>query len=185
MGAVPVPVPCGGRVTLARFRSSNHPQQVAVHGARPDIDDRATTPEVFDPLNDRFRFTVDAAASAENAKLPRYWSVEDDGLAQAWWGERVWCNPPYSNIRPWVEKAWAETGVQPFAATLVVMLLPANRTEQKWWHDLVEPYRDRGLGLSVEFIPGRLRFLKPGDTVVPPNSRPPFGCCLLVWESVR
>ena len=94
-------------------------------------------------------------------------------------GERVWCNPPYSSIEPWVRKAWAEHGV----AECIVMLLPANRTEQTWWRDLVEPYRDRvGSPLRTEFIPGRLRFLKPGATTIGANERPPFGCCLLIWQ---
>lgn len=63
------------------------------------------------------------------------------------------------------------------------MLLPANRTEQTWWHELVEPHRDRaGSPLTVEFLPGRLRFLKPNQKRIGPNERPPFGCCLLVWS---
>lgn len=61
------------------------------------------------------------------------------------------------------------------------MLLPANRTEQGWWQRLVEPHRDRGAGLRTEFIAGRLRFLRRGETEIAPNNRPPFGCVLLVW----
>ncbi len=64
------------------------------------------------------------------------------------------------------------------------MLVPANRTEQAWWQDLVEPYRDgrdQRYNFHVEFLRGRLRFIEPGDTEVRPNARPPFGCCLLIW----
>ena len=62
------------------------------------------------------------------------------------------------------------------------MLLPANRPEQPWWQTWVEPYRDRpGSPLTVRFLPGRLRFIKPGATEIKPNERPPFGCCLLIW----
>jgi hypothetical protein len=60
------------------------------------------------------------------------------------------------------------------------MLLPANRTEQGWWQRQVEPYRREG-SLAVEFLPGRLRFIKHGHDRVEPNQRPPFGCCLLIW----
>ena len=106
------------------------------------------------------------AASDANAKCPRFWTEDDDGLAQPWAGERVWCNPPYSfpNLRAWVAKAWQEwTAADPPA--LIVMLLPANRTEQQWWQELVEPYRDRpGSDLRVEFLPGRMRFLAPAQT---------------------
>ena len=62
------------------------------------------------------------------------------------------------------------------------MLLPANRTEQGWWQDLVEPHlRDRRSDFRVEFLRGRLRFINSGDTKIRPNQRPPFGCCLLIW----
>ncbi len=92
--------------------------------------------------------------------------------------ETVFCNPPYSSIEPWVRKAWLEAD----RALGIVMLLPANRCEQKWWQQQVEPHRDRaGSGLRVEFLPGRMRFIKAGQLDVGPNERPPFGCCLLIW----
>jgi phage N-6-adenine-methyltransferase len=91
-------------VSLVGFSAQNHPQQTV----KPEVDDRAITDEDFAPLHKRFRFTIDAAASPTNAKLPRYWTRDDDALTQSWAGERVWCNPPYSDIRPWVEKAWRE-----------------------------------------------------------------------------
>lgn len=165
-------------MSLVKFHARNHRQQVLLRGADPQVDDRATTPEVFDPLHARFSFTVDVAASEHNAKLPRFFSLDEDGLEQTWEGERVWCNPPYSNIAPWIEKAWAESD----RAELIVFLLPANRTEQTWWQDMVEPYRDRSeSSLRVEFLRGRLRFIARGKTEVGPNERPPFGCCLLIW----
>jgi len=124
-------------------------------------------------------FTLDVAAAAHNAKCERYFDLETNGLSQSWAGERVWCNPPYSAIEPWVRKAWAEAPL----TRGIVMLLPANRTEQKWWQGLVEQRRDRpGSGLSVEFLPGRMRFIKAGALEVGPNERPPFGVCLLIWE---
>lgn len=64
----------------------------------------------------------------------------------------------------------------------IVMLLPANRVEQKWWQEHVEPYRDRPDGrLRVRFLPGRMRFERPGAVVGPKGDRPPFGCCLLIF----
>jgi phage N-6-adenine-methyltransferase len=136
--------------------------------------------EDFAPLNAEFNFTVDAAASPSNAKLPRYWTRENDALTMPWAGERVWCNPPYSAIRPWVRKAWDEIG-----AELIVMLLPANRTEQGWWQELVEPWRDTGDHFRVTFLPGRMRFDRPGAVIGPKGDRPPFGCCLLIWGASR
>jgi phage N-6-adenine-methyltransferase len=170
-------------MTLVGFKAQNHRQQVGKRGANPKVDDRATTPEVFSPLHKRFNFTIDAAASAENTKCPRFYSIDDDGLAQSWWQERVWCNPPYSNIEPWIEKAWSEWR-DSAGPELIAMLLPANRTEQGWWQRQVEPHlRERRADFHVEFMPGRLRFLAPGALEIKPNERPPFGCCLLIWSN--
>lgn len=164
------------------FVARNHPQQTAARGALDEVDDRGTDPALFATLAARFGgFTLDAAAAPHNAKCSRYFTRADDGLAQPWAGERVWVNPPYSDCRAWAAKAWTEP-----ATPLIVMLLPANRTEQRWWQDLVEPYRDRpGSPLRVEFLPGRIRFIRPGTDTIGPGERPPFGCCLLIWEGPR
>lgn len=165
-------------MTLVGFKANNHPQQTRYAGSNPDVDDRALPADDFAVLNTRFRFTVDVASSVENRKLDRHWTAKENGLLQSWAGERVYCNPPYSNIGPWIEKAWSER-----LAKLTVMLLPANRTEQKWWQDGIEPFRDRaGTVLKVEFMPGRLRFLKAGQKTIGPNERPPFGCVLCIWN---
>lgn len=166
--------------SLVGFKAQNHPQQ----RAKDEVDDRQVTPADFAPLNDRFGFTIDVAASDTNALLPRYWTVAHDALSMSWAGERVWCNPPYSNIEPWLEKAWHEW-VSP-GADLIVMLLPANRTEQGWWQRNVEPsLRLRNTegrsNLRVEFLAGRMRFIRPNAVIGPKGDRPPFGCCLLIW----
>lgn len=162
-------------MSLVGFKAQNHPQQQP----KDTVDDRAIKMADFLPLHERFRFTIDAAASPTNARLPRFWTLEDDALSQSWAGERVWCNPPYSDIAPWVNKAWAEAE----HAEVIVMLLPANRTEQVWWQEMVEPYRDRpGSPLRTEFFRGRLRFIAHDATEVGMNERPPFGCCLLIWN---
>lgn len=197
-------------MALTGFKAQNHPQQTGKRGAKPEVDNLATPPEMFAPFHDRFRFTIDVAALPHNTKLERYFAPPGarglgagargiNGLECSWAGERVWCNPPYSEIEPWVQKAWEESA----RADLIVMLLPANRPEQGWWQRWVEPYRDRhidcgycGSGqwpaptfgdggerppLRVEFIAGRPRFIKHGFDKVEPNQRPPFGCCLLIW----
>ena len=165
-------------MTLSGFKAKNHPQQVRYSGSNPDVDDRALPPSDFAKLNERFGFTIDVASSDENTKCERHFTIEDNGLEKSWRNERVYCNPPFSEIMPWVRKAWLER-----TAELIVMLLPANRTEQKWWQEGIEPFRDRvGSVLQVEFMPGRIRFLKPGQTHIGPNERPPFGCVLCIWD---
>jgi phage N-6-adenine-methyltransferase len=170
-------------MTLAGFKATNHPQQTGKRGATDAVDDRGTDPEFFEPLSERFGgFTLDVAAAAHNTKCNLYYDREADGLASAWYG-RVWCNPPYSDCGAWVRKAWDEWRRDDHPE-LIVMLLPANRVEQRWWQEHVEPYRDRpGSPLRVEFLPGRMRFIRPNWTPGPKGDRPPFGCCLLIWQS--
>ena len=167
-------------MSLVGFKAENHPQQTGKRGAKDATDDRGTDQAFFDATSERFGgFTLDVAAAPHNAKAPLYYTRDDDGLHQRWSG-RVWCNPPYSDCGAWVSKAWHEWARTDVA--LIVMLLPANRVEQAWWQDSVEPYRDRPRSpLRVEFLRGRMRFDRPGWTPGPKGDRPPFGCCLLIW----
>lgn len=165
-------------MSLVGFKAQNHPQQQR----KDKVDDRAITLQDFLPLHEKYQFTIDTAASKGNARLPRYWTAKEDALTKSWAGERVWCNPPYSDIRTWVDKAWIEWRSDD-SPELIVMLLPANRTEQAWWQDLVEPYRHHAVEpLRVEFLRGRMRFERPNAIIGPKGDRPPFGCCLLIWE---
>ena len=109
----------------------------------------ATPQDFFDKLNDEFHFTLDAAASPDNAKCPVYFTEEQNGLAQNWGGHTVWCNPPYCRkTGAWVKKAWEE---HQRTGCTVVMLLP-SRTDVRWFHDYI-------LGKAeIRFIKGRLKF---------------------------
>ena len=109
----------------------------------------ATPQDFFDKLNDEFHFTLDAAASPDNAKCPVYFTEEQDGLAQSWGGHTVWCNPPYCRkTGAWVKKAYEEHRC---TGCTIVMLLP-SRTDVRWFHDYI-------LGKAeIRFIKGRLKF---------------------------
>lgn len=165
-------------MSLVGFKARNHPQQQV----KDTVDDRGTTAEFFAQMTARFGpFDLDVAAAPHNAKCDRYYTIEDNGLEQRWNARQIWCNPPYSNIAEWVGKAWYVWRTS-WQIERIVMLLPANRTEQGWWQTHVEPHRDRpGSALHVEFLPGRMRFDRPGVVIGPKGDRPPFGCCLLIW----
>lgn len=106
----------------------------------------ATPQEFFDRLDAEFNFTLDAAATLENAKCSRFFTEKDNGLIQSWKGERVFCNPPYGReIGKWIEKAALEP------SELTVMLIPA-RTDTKAWHRWIFGKAE------IRFIPGRLKF---------------------------
>jgi len=51
--------------------------------------DWETPPDLFNRLDAIYHFTMDACAEQGNTKCARYFSPEDDGLAQSWAGEVV------------------------------------------------------------------------------------------------
>jgi len=166
-------------VSLVGRPAENHPQQVGKRGALDKVDDRRTPLDLWNRLNDEFAFTLDAAASDDNALCANYYTVEDNGLERSWGNQRVWCNPPYSDCKAWVEKAWRAWAIE--WAFSIVMLLPANRTEQAWWQDFIEPYR--GKTIETRFLRGRLRFDTPSHSYDDPRgNRPPFGNVLVIWR---
>jgi len=114
--------------------------------------DWETPPDIFEPLHAEFHFTLDAAASANNAKAAKFFDEHDDGLLQDWGREIVWLNPPYgegaAKLSDWVEKSYRAS----LAGATVVLLIPA-RTNTNWFHDLC---LDKG---EVRFIRGRPRFI--------------------------
>ena len=70
-----------------------------------------TPQELFDRLDREFHFTLDPASTHENAKCAKHYTQEENGLAQDWRGETVFCNPPYGRELPlWIEKAAKSAG---------------------------------------------------------------------------
>ena len=112
-------------------------------------DEWSTPDDLFAALDKEFHFDLDPCANADNHKCERYFTKEDDGLAQSWEGHRVFCNPPYGRaIWKWVAKAYEEGTKK---NTLVVLLIPA-RTETTYFHDYILHHAE------IRFIRGRLRF---------------------------
>lgn len=106
-----------------------------------------TPQDTFDKLAAEFGpFTLDVCATSDNAKCQRYYTREDDGLAQPWDGV-CWMNPPYGRgIKAWMRKAYEASR----SGATVVCLVPA-RTDTAWWHD----YAMKG---QIRFLRGRLKF---------------------------
>ena len=129
-----------------------------------------TPQDFFDELHEKYEFTLDAAASDENAKLPNYYTVEDDALKQKWEG-RVFVNPPYGReIKHWVKKAYEES-LQPHNEC-VVMLIP-SRTDTIYWHEYIF-----GKAKDIDFLKGRLKFEIDGE----PRDAAPFPSALITYS---
>src|SRR5262245_15118842 len=100
-----------GRVRCpALFDSRRTMTNVVSPNKKKPSPDWITPQALVDVLNLDYRFTLDPAASRENAKCPRFYTREDDGLSKSWAGERVFCNPPYGAETP----AWVEKGVREY-----------------------------------------------------------------------
>jgi phage N-6-adenine-methyltransferase len=88
-------------------------------------DEWETPPEIVRLAHSLFGvFDLDVAATEANRKGRLWYSLENDGLRLPW-DRKWWCNPPYSRISPWVEKAAS-------AEVPGVMLLPCD-SSTRWW----------------------------------------------------
>ncbi len=96
-----------------------------------------TPDDLYNILDNEFHFDFDPCP--ENSKF--------DGLTISW-KKSNYCNPPYTNQKAWVEKAYNES----LKNKTCVMLLPA-RTDTKLFHDFIFKKAH-----EIRFIKGRLRF---------------------------
>lgn len=72
---------------------------------RPKNDECYTPQWVFDAMGLRFDLDVAAPTDRKQISVPadRFYTEADNGLVQPWTG-RVWMNPPFSKITPWIHK---------------------------------------------------------------------------------
>jgi len=132
-------------------------------------DQWATDRAVLARLAEEFGpFDLDVCADAQNTAAPRWFSAEQDGLAQIWTARGVWMNPPYGRtIGLWIRKA--ADSVSDGHCRRVVCLIPA-RTDTRWWQQVVMPR-----AALIRFVPGRLRF---GSAITPA----PFPSAVVIFD---
>lgn len=128
-----------------------------------------TPQELFDELDAEFHFTLDPCAEPRTAKCKKFYTKEDDGLAQDWTGETVFCNPPYSDKQQteWVKKCY-EHGRN---GGIAVMLIPA-RTDTKRFHEYIYGKAE------IRFVRGRIKF---GDS----KNSAPFPSMIVVFKKEK
>ena len=67
-------------------------------------DDYYTPKWIFDEL--KLSFDLDPASppgGIPHIPVANYYTQKEDGLSQDWFG-RIWMNPPFKGVKPWVEK---------------------------------------------------------------------------------
>lgn len=123
----------------------------------------ATPPDLYASLNAEFHFTYDPC--------PIDWKEGDaDGLTTEW-GSSTFCNPPYSKVSKWIQKAHAEWK----KGKTVVMLINAI-TDTIAFHEYIYGQAD------LRFLKGRICFLNPAEpTKKQPN---PKASMLVVFRAM-
>lgn len=128
-------------------------------------DDWETPKDLFTLLDGIFHFSLDAAASPENALCQRYITEEQNALTTDWhqllqdsraMTDTVFLNPPYGAkiLTPFMKKVEEE-----YNKGLTIVTLTAARTETKFFRIIWERAR------YIIFVYQRLKFELQGQTV--------------------
>ncbi|EKN1292357.1 DNA methylase [Escherichia coli] len=100
---------------------------------------------IFRNLHREFSFSLDGAATKHDTLLPRF---TDDIHNQSWDGERVFCNPPYSDTKTFLAKAPE--------ADLAVFLIPYRPHTSYWLRHIYSNnhcHEIRILHRAVKYLP--------------------------------
>lgn len=146
---------------------------------------------VFENLNAEFAFVADMAADESNCLVPLHYNQESNSLSFEWAEELnqffpsvrswVWCNPPYSNPKPWVEKALEaqKNGLG------VVMLLNAD-TSTEWFYKALTGVSEirhvTGYRQGGSFKNGRIQFMESDTLKASSNNKAQF---ILVFDPFK
>lgn len=134
------------------YRSSNTPESIR---------DLWQTPRwLFNAVNRNLHFVCDIAASSDNKLTHRYITENEDAFKydfSEFQGMYVWCNPPYSDVTPWIDLAIKNRNEHNVGT---VLLIPAD-TSVRWFSKCVDEAD------QITFITnGRVNFVR-ADTGVP------------------
>lgn len=168
-------------------------------------DEWETPLELYKELHREFDFILDACSTHENKKadyrledatqpwedqideiLPEYAAysgiavgsfrkvfIED--VWESFCEHSVFMNPPYSNPKQFIERAWEHSQHQ-----TVVCLVPNTIVTCKYMDFLFEPstFRKPKPGLEIRYLSRRTNFTHPTKK----TSSPSFGCMLLIMN---
>lgn len=123
------------------------------HVTNNSTDNEWYTPERYIELARQVMGSIDLDPASndfanETVKASQYYTEEDDGLEQDWFGN-IWMNPPYSTalLQRFADKLTSSTFNQ-------AVVLVNNATETAWFEKLVSK------ASAIVFHKGRIRFVK-------------------------
>ena len=117
--------------------------------------DSLQTPEwIFKWLNDKYHFDVDLAASKEHHFIDEYFTKKDSAFDYQWrnTGRNGFCNPPYSNIDPWITQAIQEST----DGFTTVFVIPDFNGENRFYD--ISKY-----ATTIIHLIGRVSFIRPDN----------------------
>jgi len=140
-----------------------HPAQGS-QGSRQDV---GTPDEFLRAVIARFGpLDFDLAAHSANAVCLRFYSPDEDSLAQDWTtlGGNLWLNPPFGRIAPFFRKCKLSAG----EGRRIIALVPAS-VGARWFIEYAFDYA------AVYFLNPRIKFIGYDGGF-------PKDCMLCVWD---
>ena len=135
----------------------------------PSCNEFQTPLDMFEALNKEFNFEYDLACRESNKRVenglcyPKVDSLKVDWhkLSKGW----LWLNPPYSPLKPWVEKVQKEF----LLGAKIVMLIPPILNTR---------YFAKVMPSELRMIVGRVAFVNPDGRPMKGNSH---DSCLCIY----
>ena len=129
-----------------------------------------TPPDLFQMGCDYFDFepSIDLCATGFNKKCKIF--IKQNALEMDW-KRNSWLNPPYQNVKLWIQKAYDEH--RKWNVSILALLFA--KTDTRIWHDCI-----LGGKAEILFIQGRVHFYKNGKRSKNPA---PYPSCFVFWRA--
>ncbi len=117
-----------------------------------------TPSDLFAALDKEYNFKIDLCASSGNNKVPMYAKDFFALDAREFSGCTGFMNPPYSNPLPFIKKAYSDS-----MHMVIVLLIKADTSTKAWGVFWDYENNKPKLGVTVRFLPKRLKFERNGE----------------------
>jgi len=138
-------------------------------------DEWETPPDLFQYGCDYFDFepTLDLCATNYNKKTKYF--IKTHALDFNW-RQDSWLNPPYSNVKDWIRKAYHEH----LKWNVSILALLFVKSDTKVWHECILGLDEYGQKKTeILFLEGRIHFWQNGKRSKNPA---PYPSCFVFWR---